>query len=52
MDLSQIIHLYKVGQLDTATLCDFKSREVKPILCYWLKLKLLGEVLYLKTSPN
>ena len=51
-DLNQIICLYKARQLDMAKLCNFKSREIKTLLCHQLKLKLWEGVLYLKTSPN
>ena len=43
---------YKASQLDIAKLCDFKSREVKALLCHHLKLRLWKGQLYLKTSAN
>ena len=51
-DLSQIIWLYKMKQLETAKLGNFESREVKTLLHHCHKLTLQEGVHYLKKAPN
>ena len=50
-DLSQIIWLYKIKQLETVKLGDFESRGIKTLLHHQHKLTLQEGVLYLQTAP-
>ena len=47
-DLTQIIQLYKIKQLETAKLGDFESREIKTLLHHQCKLTLQEGVLFWK----
>ena len=51
-DLSQIIQLYKIKQLENVKLGYFESKEFKTLLCHGCKLTLQDGVLYLKTAHN
>ena len=51
-DLSQIIWLYKIKQLETVKLGDFECRVIKTLLHHQFKLALQEGVLYLRTAPN